>query len=65
MPKRPPLCTPATVGMLSEEGFSIEEIAKKMKESRSLVKRYLEEWRAATPYDRNLARSGVRPHLGK
>jgi hypothetical protein len=65
MPKRPPLCTPAQVGMMFEDGMSVDQISGSLKQSASLVRKYLKEWQSATPYDRNLARSGMRQTKGK
>jgi transposase len=57
------ICTPSVVGILSERGLSLHEIAKRLKVSYSTARRYLKEWKSATPEDRKLARSGTNVSL--
>jgi transposase len=54
------LCTPATVGILTERGLSMKKVSRKLHVSLSTVGRYLGEWRAADEASRTLARSGTR-----
>jgi transposase len=59
MKNEPLLCTPAVVGILTERGLTVDEIAKKVNERTTLVERYLRRWRQATDFERDLARLGT------